>query len=153
MTNPTGRQKVCDNCFNDGLYCQKCCETQEYLPPDRQKAIEAAMRSPQWESQVATAAKNAEADAVDASVDFSPMNFERGFIDGFKAGADWQEAQTGWVKIADMPEEWKDGRFLDYYHPLFGRLTNSEPEILRDMKGITHAMLPPSLPKQDNRDG
>lgn len=34
---------------------------------------------------------------------------------GFLAGADWQNKQSPWVEIVDIPEEWKDGRVLDLW--------------------------------------
>lgn len=125
-------------------------------PSDKYKAIEAAINSPDWESIVAVAEKSAEADAYDADVEFSPMNFERGFTDGFKAGAQWQKEQSGFVKISDMPEEWKDGRPVDFGFRhgtnARGRFRNGLPV---DQNGnylahteITHAMLPPKPPNE-----
>ena len=60
--------------------------------------------------------------------------------DIFKAGADWQAAQTGWVPLADIPDEWKDGRLL--IETVAYRL----PEL-----GVyeTQAMIPTSPPDQD----
>lgn len=70
-----------------------------------------------------------------------------------------QTPPNPWIKISDIPEEWKDGRRLDLISIFDGRRMNYYWDA--DVKGwsngngfvyfvddISHAMLPPATPQQ-----
>ena len=71
-----------------------------------------------------------------------------------------QAAPNPWVKIEDIPEEWKDGRLIDLYSPLLGRVvdcyflnehwadTNNlgKSKISGQLEQITHACLSSAPP-------
>lgn len=81
---------------------------------------------------------------------------------GFQAGYQAAKSESPWVPIADIPEEWKDGRevllwleFTEWCAGWYCRHNNSW--IIIDESGssaldygeiITYAMLPPNPPKE-----
>jgi hypothetical protein len=105
-----------------------------------------------------------------ASVNYK-YHAEGSFKDGWRARA--AKAESDWVKIEDIPEEWKDGRTLDLWiiqAPKYAfRLTDctwgyeeygsDAEDCFYDDWGnpvsingnITHAMLPPQPPTIESK--
>ena len=74
-----------------------------------------------------------------------------------------QAHSNPWVKIEDIPDEWKDGRPIDLLLTNDRRSASCDYKETRDLSGwwspafrailapdiITHAMLPPTLPQEE----
>lgn len=68
------------------------------------------------------------------------------FAEQYAFDAGYRAALPQWVPIADIPDEWKDGRELDFLmRDGSRRLTYSFQTVPR-FSQVTHAMLPPALP-------
>ena len=97
----------------------------------------------------------------------SPMTVTLGAWNAFnelhRQIARLQAVSNPWIKISDMPEEWKDGRSLDIMYKYIDtdpvRITNccylSDGGIFNPnrscqlcMENVRHAMLPPAPPQQ-----
>jgi hypothetical protein len=97
------------------------------------------------------------------------LRIEPHFLDIFKAGYIAGREESPWVEMKDIPEEWKDGRSVDFAiyvdpedvangHPNSYRVIDcffcpdegvwqtTDYEIL-NTSGLTHAMIPTKTPK------